>query len=126
MRRSSHRGPRATCYRLKRQDPEYFGSLREQVLERDGHAHRVCGDPDPGVYHREPGKTVLHRTIALCAGRQAKVHRTMVVLTEFPPLLLVLWPEQHPEGRLQTYLDFKVRNPPSQSVPLNSEPAQKN
>ena len=126
MRRSSHRGPRATCYRLKRQDPEYFGSLREQVLERDGHAHRVCGDPDPGVYHREPDKTVLHRTIALCAGRQAKVHRTMVVLTEFPPLLLVLWPEQRPEGRLQTNLDSKVRNPPSQSVPLNSEPAQKN
>jgi hypothetical protein len=26
----------ATCYTLKRQDEEYFGGLREAVLERDG------------------------------------------------------------------------------------------
>jgi 5-methylcytosine-specific restriction endonuclease McrA len=73
----------ATCYTLKRQDAEYFGGLREQVLERDGYACRVCGDPDPGVHHREPGKSVLHLMIALCAGCHAKVHRTKVVLTEF-------------------------------------------
>jgi hypothetical protein len=84
----------ATCYTLKRQDAEYFGGLREQVLERDGFACRVCGDPDPGVHHREPGKSLLHLMIALCAGCHAKVHRTKVVLTEFPPLLLVLWREQ--------------------------------
>jgi hypothetical protein len=60
--------------------------------------------------------------IALCAGCHAKVHRTKVVLTEFPPLLLVLWREQHPEGHEQTYLDFNVRKPPAQSVPLNFEP----
>jgi hypothetical protein len=88
----------STCYTLKRQDAEYFGGLREQVLERDGYACRVCGDPDPGVHHREPGKSLLHLMIALCAGCHAKVHRTKVVLTEFPPLLLVLWREQHPQG----------------------------
>ncbi len=32
----------ATCYTLKRQGAEYFGGLREQVLERDGYACRVC------------------------------------------------------------------------------------
>jgi hypothetical protein len=85
---------------------------------------RVCGDPDPGVHHREPGKSVLHLMIALCAGCHAKVHRTKVVLTEFPPLLLVLWREQHPEGHEQTYIDFNVRKPPAQSVPLNFEPAE--
>ena len=115
----------ATCYTLKRQDAEYFGGLREQVLERDGHACRVCGDPDPGVHHREPGKSVLHLMIALCAGCHAKVHRTKIVLTEFPPLLLVLWREQHPEGHGQTYLDFNVRKPAAQRVPLNFEAAQK-
>jgi hypothetical protein len=47
-----------------------------------------------------------------------------VVLTEFPPLLLVLWREQHPEGHEQTYLDFNVRKPPAQRVPLNFEAAQ--
>ncbi|WP_064742768.1 HNH endonuclease, partial [Edaphobacter aggregans] len=114
----------ATCYTLKRQDAEYFGGLRELVLERDRYACRVCGDPDPGVHHREPGKSVMHLMIALCAGCHAKVHRTKVVLTEFPPLLLVLWREQHPEGHEQTYLDFNVRNPPAQSVPLNCEPAK--
>jgi hypothetical protein len=109
----------ATCYTLKRQGAEYFGGLREQVLERDEYACRVCGDPGPGVHHREPAKSLLHLMIALCTGCHAKVHRTKGVLTEFPPLLLVLWREQHPEGHEQTYIDFNVRKPPAQSVPLN-------
>jgi hypothetical protein len=29
-------------------------------------------------------------------------------------------------GLEQTYIDFKVRKPPAQSVPLNFEPSQKN
>jgi hypothetical protein len=47
-----------------------------------------------------------------------------IVLTEFPPLLLVLWREQHAEGHEQTYIDFNVRKPPAQSVPLNFEAAK--
>jgi hypothetical protein len=31
----------ATCYTLKRQDEEYFGGLREAVLDRDGYCCRV-------------------------------------------------------------------------------------
>ena len=30
------------CYTLKRQDEEYFGGLREKVLERDQYCCRVC------------------------------------------------------------------------------------
>jgi hypothetical protein len=44
----------------------------------------------------------------------ALTRRSKVVLTEFPPLLLVLWREQHPEGHEQTYIDFNVRKPPAQ------------
>jgi hypothetical protein len=35
----------ATCDTLKRQDAEYFGGLREQVLERDGYACRCAAIP---------------------------------------------------------------------------------
>ena len=70
--------------------------------------------------------------IALCAGCHAKVHRTKVVLTEFPPLLLVLWREQHPEGHEQTYLTgyaldpgsflrWKTRVPPFMSCACSTE-----
>jgi len=33
----------ATCYTLNRQDQEYFGGLREQVLRPDGYCCPVCG-----------------------------------------------------------------------------------
>ena len=53
------------------------------------------------------------------------VQRGECALEQLPPLLLVLWREQHPEGHEQTYIDFNVRKPPAQSVPLNFEPVQK-
>jgi hypothetical protein len=53
-----------TCYSLKRQDQEYFGGLREQVLERDEYRCRVCEAPGRDtrsivVHHRVPGKSVF-------------------------------------------------------------------
>jgi hypothetical protein len=113
----------ATCYTLKRQDEEYFGGLREKVLERDGYACRICGASGHDkrsiiVHHRVPGKSLLHLMISLCPGCHAKVHRTKMVLTELPPLLLELWREQHPEGQEQTILDFKARRPVAAAVPL--------
>jgi 5-methylcytosine-specific restriction endonuclease McrA len=113
----------ATCYTLKRQDEEYFGGLREKVLERDGYACRICGASGHDkrsiiVHHRVPGKSLLHLMISLCPGCHAKVHRTKMVLTELPPLLLKLWREQHPAGQEQTILDFKARKPVAAAVPL--------
>jgi hypothetical protein len=101
-----------TCYSLKRQDQEYFGGLREQVLERDEYRCRVCEAPGRDkrsitVHHRVPGKSVLNLMISLCPGCHAKVHRTKAVLSQMPPLLLELWREQHPEGHEQISLVFR-------------------
>lgn len=54
-----------TCYTLKRQDEQYFGGLREKVLERDGYRCRVCDTPGRNkcsiiVHHRVPGKPAIH------------------------------------------------------------------
>lgn len=93
------------------------------VLERDGYCCRVCGTSGRDkrsitVHHRVLGKSVLHLMISLCPGCHAKVHRTKMVLTQLPPLLLELWREQHPEGHEQTVLNFKARKPVATVVPL--------
>ena len=113
----------ATCYTLKRQDDEYFGGLREQVLERDGYCCRVCGASGRRkrfivVHHRVPGKSLLHLMISLCPGCHAKVGRTKVVLSQMPPLLLELWREQHPLAHEQTALDFEVNFPAAKKAPM--------
>lgn len=117
------RGLCATCYTLKRQDEEYFGGLREQVLERDGYACRVCGASGRRkrsivVHHRVPGKSTLNLMISLCPGCHAKVSRTKAVLKTMPPLMLQLWREQHPDGHEQRALDFRVRQLLPKAVPL--------
>ena len=113
----------ATCYTLKRQDEEYFGGLREAVLERDGYRCRVCDASGRDkrsiiVHHRVPGKSVMSLMISLCPGCHAKVHRTIAVLSEMPALLLVLWREQHPDGHEQTTMDFDVKAKVAELVPL--------
>ncbi len=59
--------------------------------------------------------------ISLCPACHAKVHRTKVVLSQMPPLLLELWREQHPEGHEQTILDFAVKGPIARPVLLFAE-----
>jgi len=113
----------ATCYTLKRQDEEHFGGLREAVLERDGYRCRVCDASGRDkrsiiVHHRVPGRSVLRLMLSLCPGCHAKVHRTKAVVAEMPPLLLVLWREQHPYGHEQTTLCFKTLTPQAKSLSL--------
>jgi len=102
----------STCYTLKRQDEEYFGGLREAVLECDGYRCRVCDASGRDkrsitVHHRIPGRSVLNLMLSLCPGCHAKIHRTKAVLSAMPPLLLELWRKQHRKGHEQTTLDFR-------------------
>jgi len=111
----------ATCYTLKRQDEEYFGGLREQVLRRDGYCCRVCGASGRGkrsivVHHRIPGVSKMPLMISLCPACHAIVSRTRVMRRPIPPLLLELWREQHPNGHEQTVINFE--RPASVAVPV--------
>ena len=78
----------ATCYTLKRQDEEYFGGHREEVLKRDGYRCRV------------PGCTTVKR------GK-----RSIAVEADWPDFLRVLWREQHPDGHEQSALRFDRLQP---------------
>jgi hypothetical protein len=99
---------------MKRQDAEYYGGLREKVLQRDGHACRVCGKAGRGkksimVHHRVPGKSVLSLMISLCLGCHSRVHKLAVIDdADAPELLRILWREQHPQGTEQYALDYST------------------
>lgn len=113
----------ATCYSLKRQDEEYFGGLREDVLRRDGYLCRGCHAPGNRkrsivVHHRRPGDSRMHLMISLCLRCHAIVTRTHWMRRELPVLLLVLWREQHPDGLEQMMLNFRVLLPPAEAVRL--------
>ena len=115
----------ATCYQLKRQDEEYFGGKREEVLVRDGHRCAVpeCttlkrGKRSVAVHHRMPGNSDPKLMITLCLACHAKVTRTRFLQRKWPSLLRILWREQHPEGHEQTALNFKESMPAAEAVPL--------
>lgn len=113
----------ATCYTLRRQDEAHFGGLREVVLDRDGHCCRVCGASGRDkrsiiVHHRVPGRSILKLMISLCPACHARIHKTRMVLSEMPKLLLELWREQHPFGQEQTRLDFQTRGPAATAARL--------
>jgi hypothetical protein len=103
----------ASCYSMKRQDEEYYGGLREVVLERDGRRCRACPNLERRklcVHHRVPGVSKLDLMITLCTACHAIVERTKMVLGEMTPLLLILWRERHQRGTEQLYLplDFEL------------------
>ena len=115
----------ATCYTLKRQDEEYFGGHREEVLARDAYRCAVLGcttlkrgKRSIAVHHRKPGNSDPKLMITLCLACHAKVTRTQVLCREWPPLLRTLWREQHPYGHEQTAIDFLENRPPVEAIPL--------
>jgi hypothetical protein len=120
----------ATCYSLKRQDEEYFGGLREEVLKRDHYTCRGCGARRSGkrtitVHHRVPGVSKLELMISLCPACHAKVERTQMVLSEMNPVLLILWREKHPGAQEQMALEFSVHSLPQiPPLPLLKETEQ--
>ncbi len=84
-----------TCYTLRRQEEEYFGGLREVVLQHDGYRCRVCDASGRDkcsitLHPRVPGKSLLRFMLSLCPGCHAKVHRTLTVIEKMPLLLLEL------------------------------------
>ena len=87
----------ATCYTLKRQDEEYFGSYREEVLKWDNYRCRVpgCetvkrGKRSVAVHHREPGNSDPARMLTLCLACHAKVTQTLFVNKDWPEFLRTL------------------------------------
>ena len=122
------RGLCATCYTLKRQDEEYFGGHREEVLTRDGYRCRIPGCGKSGstkrslaVHHRESGNSDPDLMITLCLGHHAMVTRTQMLSKAWPELLIILWREQHPDAREQTVLDFTVNRATVKLIPLFPE-----
>ena len=113
----------ATCYTLKRQDEEDFGGMREQVLDRDRRRCRVCDAPGGrkrslAVHHRVAGLSEFDLMITLCLKHHAMVTRTLVMVQNWPSLLIQLWREQHPEAHEQLQLNFSFRTTPAEPVPL--------
>ena len=121
----------ATCYTLKRQDEEYFGGHREEVLKRDDFRCRVpgCtttkrGKRSIAVHHREPGNSDPGKMLTLCLRCHAKVTRTHYVQDDWPEFLRVLWREQHPGGQEQHSLQFNVNAPAPRMLRLFTEEGQ--
>ncbi len=71
--------------------------------------------------HRMPGESDPKLMITLCLPCHAKVTRTRYLRRDWPPLLRVLWREQHPEGHEQTMLNFFEKKPVAKLVPLFGE-----
>ena len=118
----------ATCYTLKRQDEEYFGGHREEVLKRDDYRCRVpgCstvkrGKRSVAVHHREPGNSDPAKMLTLCLACHAKVTRTFFVQDDWPAFLRVLWREQHPGGHEQHALSVTVVSPTPKKMRLFAE-----
>ena len=70
------------------------------------------------VHHRVPGTSEEDLMITLCLGCHAKVTRTLFMDKCWPPLLIALWREQHPEAHEQLQMSFTMPILTLKQVPL--------
>ena len=70
------------------------------------------------VHHRKPGNSDPKLMITLHLACHAKVTRTQFLCRDWPPLLRVLWREQHFQGHEQTTLDFKKADATAEMITL--------
>ena len=92
------RGLCRRCYDAAHHDEAYFSGCKERVLARDGRRCRVDGAPTDVVHHRQPGVDRDEWLITLCPACHATVERLGQLDRYLPPLLRLLWREQHPEA----------------------------
>ena len=64
--------------------------------------------------------------ITLCLACHAKVTRTQYLKREWPPLLRLLWREQHPRSHEQTALDFTEMSTLARRVLLFGDEQEQN
>ena len=102
------RGLCRTCYAARWRSSCRFGGRRERVLARDGGRCRVCGSGAKlCVHHRRPGRHETRCLITVCRACHACLHRCHQVPGQAPPLLAVLWREQHRGWPLQLSLALR-------------------
>ena len=101
------RGLCRSCYDAAHHDDSYFSGCKERVLARDGRRCRVDGVATEVVHHRKPGVDRDEWLITLCPACHATVERLQQLDRYLPPLLLLLWREQHPAAD-DTQLQFDL------------------
>lgn len=103
------RGYCRKCYNASDHSRRHFSGFRLEVLERDGWRCRVCGAGTNVVHHRRPGHDHPRYLISLCPAHHAIVTRLLVLDRHLPPLLLLLWREQHPDAAEQLLFTWSSR-----------------
>ncbi len=88
----------------------FFGGVRDEILDRDGHRCRACGsDYWVGIHRREAGSNLPSLLISLCAACHAQVHRLLSLWKWIPELLAELWAEQHPGVPVQLQISLSAQ-----------------